>query len=45
MSRQDDREFQQWQQDWQAGQPRDITTEEQIRHYVKRRGRLIWSAR
>lgn len=43
MSLQDDRDFQQWQQDWQAGQSRDITTEEQIRHYVKRRGGLIWS--
>jgi hypothetical protein len=42
MSLQDDRDFHQWQQDWQAGQSRDVTTEEQIRHYVKRRGGLIW---
>ena len=39
----DDRDFEQWQQDWQAGPPRDITTEEQIRHYVKRRSGLMWS--
>jgi hypothetical protein len=43
MSRQDDRDLQQWQQDWQAGQPHGITTEEQIRQYVKRRGGLIRS--
>jgi hypothetical protein len=38
-----DRDFKQWSEEWQAGQPRDITTEEQIRHYVKRRGGLMWS--
>jgi hypothetical protein len=39
----DDRDFQQWSKEWQAGEPRDIATEEQIRHYVKRRGGLLWS--
>lgn len=43
MSAQDDRNFQQWTKEWQAGPPRDITTEEQIRHYVKRRTGLVWS--
>ena len=43
MSAQDDRDFQQWTRDWQAGTPRDVTTEEQIRHYVKRRSGLLWS--
>lgn len=38
-----DRDFQQWTREWQAGTPRDITTEEQIRHYVKRRSGLVWS--
>ncbi len=43
MSTQDDRDFQQWTKEWQAGTPRDVTTEEQIRHYVKRRSGLLWS--
>lgn len=43
MTRPDDRDFEQWTRDWQAGAPRDIATEEQIRHYVKRRGGLLWS--
>jgi hypothetical protein len=43
MSTPDDRDFQQWTREWQAGTPRDVTTEEQIRHYVKRRGGLVWS--
>ena len=42
MSTPDDREFQQWTKEWQAT-PRDVTTEEQIRHYVKRRSGLLWS--
>jgi hypothetical protein len=43
MSAQDDRDFQQWTKEWQAGTPRDVTTEEQIRRYVKRRSGLLWS--
>ena len=43
MSTPDDREFQQWTKEWQAGTPRDGTTEAQIRHYVKRRSGLLWS--
>jgi hypothetical protein len=42
MNPQDEHDFRQWQQDWQAGQPRD-TTEDEIRRYVKRRGRLVGS--
>ncbi len=38
-----DRDFQKWTREWQAGTPRDITTEEDIRHYVKRRSGLVWS--
>ena len=43
MSTPDDRDFQQWTKEWQAGAPRNVTTEEQIRHYVKRRSGLLWS--
>ena len=43
MSAPDDRDFQQWTKEWQAGTPRDETTEDQIRHYVKRRSGLLWS--
>jgi hypothetical protein len=43
MTEQDDRDFAQWREQWQAGAPRDISTEEQIRHYVKRRSGLLWS--
>src|SRR5687768_10775221 len=43
MSAPDDRDFQQWSKEWQAGTPRDVSTEEQIRHYVKRRSGLLWS--
>lgn len=43
MSTQDDRDLQQWTKEWQADTPRDIMTEEQIRHYVKRRSGLLWS--
>jgi hypothetical protein len=43
MSTPDDRDFQQWTKEWQAGTPRDVTTEEHIRHYVKRRSGLVWS--
>ena len=43
MSTQDDRDFQQWTKEWQAGTPREVATEEQIRHYVKRRSGLLWS--
>jgi len=43
MSTPDDRDFQQWTKEWQADTPRDVTTEEQIRHYVKRRSGLLWS--
>ena len=42
-AQEDDREFQQWSKEWQAGTPRDISTEEEIRHYVKRRSGLLWS--
>lgn len=43
MSTQDDRDFQQWTKEWQADTPPNVTTEEQIRHYVKRRSGLLWS--
>ena len=43
MNAEHDRELQQWARDWQAGGERDSTTEEQIRHYVKQRGGLIWT--
>lgn len=43
MSAEHDRELQQWASDWQAGAERDTTTEEEIRHYVKRRSSLLWS--
>jgi hypothetical protein len=43
MSTHDDRDFQQWTKEWQAGTPREVATEEQIRHYVKRRSGLLWS--
>jgi hypothetical protein len=43
MSAEHDRELQQWASDWQAGAERDISTEEQIRQYVKRRSGLLWS--
>lgn len=39
----EDRDFREWQQQWQAAVPRDISTEEQIRHYVKRRTGMLWS--
>ncbi|HWI18083.1 MAG TPA: hypothetical protein VNT81_10070 [Vicinamibacterales bacterium] len=35
-------DFQQWSQEWQAGGARDAATDEQIRHYVKRRTGLVW---
>jgi hypothetical protein len=43
MSTPDDRDFQQWTKEWQAGTPRNVTTEKQIRRYVKRRSGLLWS--
>ncbi len=43
MSAQDDRDFQQWTREWQAGTPHDVTSEQHIRNYVKRRSRLLWS--
>jgi hypothetical protein len=43
MRGQDDRDFQQWAREWQESTPGDSSTEEQIRHYVKRRGGLLWS--
>jgi hypothetical protein len=43
MSVQDDRDFQQWTKEWQAGTPREVTSADQIRHYVKRRSSLLWS--
>jgi hypothetical protein len=43
MTVQEDRDFREWQQQWQAAVPRDISTEEQIRHYVKRRTGMLWS--
>jgi hypothetical protein len=43
MNTEDDRDFDQWRKEWQAGSPRDVTTEEQIRRYVKRRSGLLWS--
>jgi hypothetical protein len=39
----EDRDFREWQQQWQTAIPRDISTEEQIRHYVKRRTGMLWS--
>ncbi len=38
-----DNDFKRWTEEWQAGAARDITTEEQIRHYVKRRSGLLWA--
>lgn len=35
-------DFQRWSRDWQAGSTRDVSTDEQIRHYVKRRSGLVW---
>lgn len=37
------RDFVQWAADWQAGGDTSVTTETQIRHYVKRRSNLMWS--
>jgi hypothetical protein len=39
----EDHDFREWQQQWQTAIPRDISTEEQIRHYVKRRTGMLWS--
>jgi hypothetical protein len=39
----EDRDFREWQQQWQTAIPRDISTEEQIRHYVKRRTGMLLS--
>lgn len=39
----DDRDFTEWSRQWQAGVPQEAATAEQIRHYVKRRGGLLWS--
>lgn len=38
----DDLQLKQWTADWQAA-PHDAASAEQIRQYVARRGRLIWS--
>lgn len=44
MSEFDERlDFKQWATEWQAGGIRDTATDEQIRHYVKKRGGLVWS--
>lgn len=37
-----DRELKEWAADWQAAEPSPESAE-QIRHYVKRRSRLLWS--
>ncbi len=37
------RDFAEWSQDWRAGGERDVATEEQIRSYVVRRSRSIYS--
>ena len=42
MNGNDDRELTQWAADWQAAEP-DADSAEQIRHYVQRRGGLVWS--
>jgi hypothetical protein len=42
MTPNDDRDLKKWAADWQAA-PYDVETAEQIRHYVKKRGGLIWS--
>ena len=42
MTSNDDRDLKEWTADWQAAAP-GAESAEQIRHYVKRRGGLIWS--
>jgi hypothetical protein len=42
MNANDDRELSEWAADWQAAEP-DLESSEQIRHYVKRHGRLVRS--
>ena len=42
MTTEDDLQLQQWTSDWQAA-PHDAASAQQIRQYVARRGRLIWS--
>jgi hypothetical protein len=42
-SQQEQHDFLKWSQDWQAGAERDSATEEQIRHYVAKRGGFIYS--
>lgn len=37
------REFQQWAQEWQTGAPQEPASEKQIRHYVQRRRGLVWA--
>jgi hypothetical protein len=43
MNTDEQRDFLEWSQDWQAGAERDVATEEQIRHYVAKRGSFIYS--
>ena len=43
MNTQPDRELQQWAEDWQSDGAREVTTDEQIRNYVTRRGGLVRS--
>ena len=45
MNANDDRELTEWAADWQAAEP-DLASSDQIRQYVKRRGRLVrvWMA-
>jgi hypothetical protein len=43
MTLHEDHDFREWQQQWQTAVPRDVSTEEQIRHYVKRRTGMLWS--
>lgn len=44
MSKLDERrQFKQWAVEWQASGTRSVESAEQIRHYVKKRGGLVWS--
>jgi hypothetical protein len=42
MNGKEDRELTQWADDWQAGE-HDVGSADEIRHYVQRRGGLVWS--
>lgn len=43
MNTDEQQDFLQWSRDWQAGAERDEATQEQIRHYVAKRGSFIYS--